>query len=70
MRYILIDIQRARKNEDIMDEQTLDFSEVLITTFQTFKRSRGGREFKKHAILFPSPCRCAKKDKHAAGILQ
>lgn len=36
-------------NEDIMDEQTLDLSEVLMTTFQTFKRS-GGERHEKHII--------------------
>lgn len=38
-------------NEDLMDEQTLDLSEVLMTTFQTFKRS-GERDMR--SILFHS----------------
>lgn len=51
-------------NEDIMDEQTLDLSEVLMTTFQTFKIS-GGERHKKHIIyslIFPG---LQKKEKHA-----
>lgn len=47
-------------NEDPTDEQTLDLSEVLMTTFQTFKRS-GGERHEKHIISFPIPSRFAKK---------
>lgn len=56
-------------NEGIMDEQTLDLSEVLITTFQTFKGSGGGRGYKKHIILFLIPSRFAKKENYATDIL-
>lgn len=49
-------------NEDIIDEQTLDLSEVLMTIFQTFKRSGGGGH-EKHIISLPIPSRFSKKKK-------
>lgn len=54
-------------NEDIMDEQTLDLSEVLMTTFQTFKIS-GGERHKKAYYSFPNPSRFAKKKRKICNL--
>lgn len=56
-------------NEDIMDQQTLDLSKVLIMTFQTFKGSERKRGYGKLIILFPILFRFAKKENYATDIL-
>ena len=61
--------KRPGNTEDIIDEQTLDFYEVLITTFQTFKGNVGGRH-EKRIILFPIPPGFAKKEKYTTDRLQ
>lgn len=42
--------KEAGHNEKVMEEQTLDSSEVLITTFQTSKGNRGSILF--YSFLF------------------